>query len=132
MWLNRLLVRRHPCRKNRRCIAHDRLPRIAAVAACIQRAFAFDACIEAVPSRTIAHATEERLRIARMAQQHPRHPGIFFLQSLSRDAPIFAGVVAKQDTPMRMGSLSAPNPRRTSTAAQHHAWRIPREKMPFV
>src|SRR5687767_4210087 len=95
-----------------------------------QSAFAANARVEAVTARAVAHAAEQRVLIGRMMHQHPGHPGIFFFQAARRNTPALAAVVAEQDTPVRMNSLSPPNSRRTSAAAQHHA--SARHEMPFM
>src|SRR5215471_4391977 len=85
----------YPSGENRRCLAKNRLPGVAAVPAKVQRPLPLDSRIEPVTPRAIAHAAEERLCVARMVQKHPRHPGIFLFQTSRRDAPILAGIVAE-------------------------------------
>src|SRR6478672_6689719 len=125
-------IRSHPRGQDRRGVLDHRLPGISPVAAHVESAFTLHASVKPIAARTVSHAAEKRVRIGRMVQQHPGHPGIFPFQSLSRHAPGLATVIAEQNASMWVNFFPAPNARRTLAAALNHARRIARHEVPLM
>src|SRR5262249_53321689 len=84
------------------------------------------------PAGTVPQAEKKVVLVARMVQQHPRHPRIFFRQTPGRDTPIFPAVVAQQNVTLGIHLLAGPHARRTPATTQNHARSVSRQEVPLV